>query len=117
MVSPFRDGMRVQIPLHAALLSGGADAKALWEALARRYRDEPFVELRPYQEPVDFDDLTLDPRALNGTNRLEITVVPNPAGHVLLVVRLDNLGKGAAGAAVQNLNLMLGLPETAGLAG
>ena len=55
------------------------------------------------------------PRCTNDTNRVELSVAPNKDGHVLLVAVLDNLGKGAAAAAVQNLNLMLGLPETAGL--
>ena len=54
---------------------------------------------------------------MNDTNRIELHVVPNPSGHVLLIAVLDNLGKGAAGVAIQNLNLMLGLPETASLSG
>jgi N-acetyl-gamma-glutamyl-phosphate reductase len=60
-------------------------------------------------------EFQLDPRACNDTNRIDLHVVSHPTGHVLLVAVLDNLGKGAAGAAIQNLNLMLGLPETAGL--
>ena len=112
---PFRDGMRVLIPLPAALLAEGATGKVVWEALHARYADEPFVRLLPLEEPRSADDLDFDPRSCNGTNRLEILVVSNPAGHVTLVVRLDNLGKGASGAAVQNLNLMLGLPEGTGL--
>ena len=51
----------------------------------------------------------------NGSNRIELRVLPHADGHVLLVAVLDNLGKGAAGAAVQNLNLMLGFPEDQGL--
>ena len=58
----------------------------------------------------------LEPEALNGTQRLEVFVFANDAAQqALLIARLDNLGKGASGAAVQNLNLMLGLPESAGL--
>ena len=67
------------------------------------------------EEPRASDELGLDPRGCNGTNRLEIVVLSSPTGNVVLAVRLDNLGKGAAGAAVQNLNLMLGLPEGTGL--
>jgi N-acetyl-gamma-glutamyl-phosphate reductase len=52
---------------------------------------------------------------MNGTNNMSLHVVPNPAGHVLLVGLLDNLGKGASGVAIQSLNLMLGLGEGAGL--
>jgi len=116
-VGPFRCGMRVQIPLHAALLARGADGKALWDALEARYRGERFVRVLPLREPLESDERTFDPRACNDTNRIELRVVPNPAGHVLLVAVLDNLGKGAAGVATQNLNLMLGLPEHRGLPG
>ena len=112
---PFRDGMRLEIPLHAAQLAGGASGKRVWEALQARYVDEAFVQVLPFREPLDSNDFDFDPRACNGTNRLEIAVTSNPAGHALLLVRLDNLGKGASGAAVQNLNLMLGLPEGTGL--
>jgi N-acetyl-gamma-glutamyl-phosphate reductase len=114
-VGPFHHGMRVEIPLPAGTLASGADGKAVWEALERRYRGERFVRVWPYSDPVDVDELSFDPRRCNGTNRLELAVAPNPAGHLLLVVLLDNLGKGAAGVAIQSLNLMLGLPEERGL--
>jgi N-acetyl-gamma-glutamyl-phosphate reductase len=59
---------------------------------------------------------TLDPEGLNGTNRMKLFVFGSDTGRqARLVALLDNLGKGASGAAVQNMNLMLGLPETAGL--
>ncbi len=115
-VGPFRCGMRVEIPLHAAQLAAGASGKRVWEALAERYRDERFVRVQPYAEPPAFDDRSLDPRRCNDTNRLELYVAPHPSGHVLLVALLDNLGKGASGVAIQNLNLVLGLPEGTGLA-
>ncbi len=120
-VGPFRCGMRVQIPLPAGVLGAGVTPQALWEALGARYREEPFVEVAPFDaaaaDPAAaLDERSFDPTALNGTNRVRLHVLPHPSGHVLLVGILDNLGKGAAGAAVQNLNLMLGLPETAGLA-
>lgn len=114
-VGPFRCGMRIEIPLHAAVLPGGVDAPRLHEALAARYAGEPFVAVRPLSATAPTDERAFDPQALNGTNRIELAVLPNPLGHVLLVATLDNLGKGAAGAAVQNLNLMLGLDETRGL--
>jgi N-acetyl-gamma-glutamyl-phosphate reductase len=114
-VGPFKVGMRVEIPLHADLLPEGTSAKTIWEALQRRYAEEPFVCVAPLREDPGEDERDLDPRVLNGTNRVELQVVPNPLGHVLLVGRLDNLGKGAAGTAIQNLNLMLGRPETEGL--
>ncbi len=113
-VGPFPCGMRVEIPLHASLLPSNTRAEAAWEILADRYRREPFVELEPLLgRPLD--EWTLDPTALNGTNRIRLHVFPNPAGHLLLVGLLDNLGKGASGVAIQSLNLMLGLAEEVGL--
>lgn len=113
-VGPFRCGMRVEISLHAAAL-GGTTGRSVHAALADRYASERFVHVAPYAEPLSFDDFAFDPRACNDTNRAELHVVTHPDGHVLVVGLLDNLGKGAAGAAVQNLNLMLGLDEGAGL--
>jgi N-acetyl-gamma-glutamyl-phosphate reductase len=113
-VGPFECGMRVQVPLHARAL-GGVGAKQIHDALAARYAGERFVRVLPIADPLGEDERHFDPEACNGTNRIDLHVVPNPAGHVLLVGIVDNLGKGAAGAAVQNLNLMLGLPEPAGL--
>jgi N-acetyl-gamma-glutamyl-phosphate reductase len=120
-VGPFACGMRVMVPIHQSLLragaSGSAEARgeAVWGCLADRYRDERFVEVAAYRGLEPVDDFLLDPCALNDTNRLRLHVLPNPAGHVLLVGILDNLGKGASGAAIQSLNLMLGLDEGAGL--
>ena len=111
-VGPFRCGMRVQIPLHAGLLRGH-DGTAVRNVLTDRYAGEPFVTVMPEAAPID--EHSLDPCACNDTNRVTLHVMPNPAGHVLLIAILDNLGKGACGAAIQNLNLMLGLPETTGL--
>ncbi len=114
-VGPFAGGMRVEVPLHAAILSEGTSAEAVWQALADRYRDEPFVELAAYPGLEPVSEAQLDPTLLNDTNRLRIHVFPNAQGHILLVGILDNLGKGAAGVAIQNLNLMLGLGEQTGL--
>lgn len=137
-VGPFPSGMRVEIPLHASLLAPGTRAETAWEILADRYQTEPFVELAPLlgspgvntrgnprggpgegpgEGGAPLDEWTLDPTALNGTNRIRLHVFPNPAGHLLLVGLLDNLGKGASGVAIQSLNLMLGLAEEAGLPG
>ncbi len=113
-VGPFRCGMRVQIPLPASLL-GNVDGEAIWNTLEERYRDETFVRVTPLTNAAEQDEFRFDPQRCNGTNRIELTVVPHPSGHVLLIGILDNLGKGACGAAIQNLNLMLGFDETAGL--
>lgn len=113
-VGPFACGMRVEIPLHQALLRG-ATAAALHDALHARYAGERFIEVAPLKASVAADERALDPSACNGTNRVRLHVAEHPSGHALLVAILDNLGKGASGAAVQNLNVMLGLPEHLGL--
>ena len=114
-VGPFACGMRVAIPLHQSLLPAGTRGEAVWQILADRYRGERFVEVAPLTGLEPIDDFALDPCALNDTNRMRLHVFPNPAGHLLLVGILDNLGKGACGAAIQSLNLMLDLGEGAGL--
>lgn len=111
-VGPFACGMRVEIPLPAAI---APSARAVWETLAARYGGERFVRVAPFQETFEGDEWALDPQACNGTNRIELLVAAHPHGHLLLVAVLDNLGKGACGAALQNLNLMLGFDEDRGL--
>jgi N-acetyl-gamma-glutamyl-phosphate reductase len=114
-VGPFACGMRVEVPIHQSLLAHGATGESVWQTLADRYQNEPFVEVAPFVGLEPVDDFCLDPTRLNDTNRIELHVLPNAAGHVLLVALLDNLGKGASGVAIQSLNLMLGLDETTGL--
>jgi N-acetyl-gamma-glutamyl-phosphate reductase len=114
-VGPFRCGMRVQVPLHAAVLNDPAAGKKIREALSRRYRDEPFVKVHPLPDGKPSDERTFDPQSCNNTNRIELRVLPHASGHVTLVAILDNLGKGASGMAIQSLNLMLGIPEKTGL--
>lgn len=115
MVGHYFKGIVTQVPLFRAELRGGAGAADVHEVLAARYAAEPFVKVLPLGEQESRDDGFLDPTACNDSNRLELMVFGGEE-HVLLASRFDNLGKGAAGAAVQNLNLMLGLPETTGLA-
>jgi N-acetyl-gamma-glutamyl-phosphate reductase len=104
-VADFRQGMLVSIPLHLDLLPGKPKASDLEVALKRHYEDGRYV--RVIAPPKDGK---LEPQALNDTNDMELMVVANEQrGHAVLVARLDNLGKGASGAAVQNLELMLGL--------
>lgn len=114
-VGPFACGMRVEIPLHAGLLREGADGARVHELLASRYATEAYVRVASFAEPFVAEETSLDPQKWNGSNVVELHVAAHPDGHVMLVGLLDNLGKGASGAAVQNLNLMLGLPETRGL--
>ena len=112
-VGPFRSGMRVQVPLHTSLLKGrGPD---VLEVLNARYENEPFVQVMPPLAVGAISEKSFDPLACNNTNLLQIHVVTHPSGHVILMAILDNLGKGASGMAIQNLNLMLGIEETTGL--
>ena len=109
-VGHFRQGMLVSIPLHLDTLPGkptGADLRAV---LAAHFNGCALVSV----EPVPGDG-KLEPEALNHTDRLELYVHANEARRqAVLVARLDNLGKGASGAAVQNIALMLGLDDKAG---
>jgi N-acetyl-gamma-glutamyl-phosphate reductase len=97
-------GMLVSVPLFAP-------AEAVWQVLDAHYRDSHFVRVMPLLNPTE----PLDPTALNGTNDMELFVFGHE-GQSLLVARLDNLGKGASGAAVQCMNIALGLDESTGLA-
>ena len=107
-VGNFRQGMIVSIPLQLASLAGKASAADFEAALAKHYQGSEFVSVVPAEA-----NGKLDAQALNDTNRLDIRVVANAEhGHAVLIARLDNLGKGASGAAVQNLSLMLGLNLT-----
>jgi N-acetyl-gamma-glutamyl-phosphate reductase len=104
-VGHFRQGMLVAVPLHLDTLPGKPSGADLRAAIAERYRGCEYVTI---VDPTA--DGKLEPEALNDTNRLELSVHANEArGQAVLVARLDNLGKGASGAAVQNLSLMLGL--------
>jgi N-acetyl-gamma-glutamyl-phosphate reductase len=117
-VGYFRRGMLVHVPLQLAALPRAVSGADLHAALAGHYAGERFVTVRPLNDTAALrEGGFLEPEALNGSNGLELFVFANDvARQALLAARLDNLGKGASGAAVQNLNLMLGLPEEAGLA-
>ncbi len=111
-VGRYRQGMIVEVPLNLWELNGHPRLADVHAVLADRYAGERFVEVVPLKESVAMK--TLDPEGLNGTNRLRLFVFGSDE-QVRLVALLDNLGKGASGAAVQNLNLALGLDEGAGL--
>ena len=115
-VGPFACGMRVQVALPSTSLPPAVKAEEIWQALNERYTGEPFVRVVPLMKPAAMNEMTFDPRRCNDTNRVELHVIPHPSGHVVLIGILDNLGKGASGAAIQSLNLMLALPETRSLA-
>src|ERR1043165_4808534 len=108
-VGNYRQGMLVSVPLHLDTLPGKPTGADLHAALAQRYAGSKYVAVMPRENPAAKSG-RLEPEALNETNMLELYVFTSEAhGHALLVARLDNLGKGASGAAVQNMRLMLGL--------
>ncbi len=113
-VGRYRKGMLVEVPLPLEALPGAPTPNQVRDCLAAAYAGEPFVEVASLEDSAGVG--TLDPEGLNGTNRIRLFVFGDErAGQARLVALLDNLGKGASGAAVQNLNIALGLPETAGL--
>ena len=106
--------MIVEVPLHLWSLPGKPRPGDLRAALAEAYRNRPFVEIASAAEAASLK--TLDAELLKNTNRMKLYVFANEqTQQVRLTAVLDNLGKGASGAAVQNLNIMLGLAETTGL--
>jgi N-acetyl-gamma-glutamyl-phosphate reductase len=108
-VGAFAQGMLVQIPLHLSSLPKRPSAADLHGALEAHYAGQRFVRVLPLESNAA-GTRVLDPETLNNTNLLEVMVFENPRDHLaLLVARLDNLGKGASGAAAQNIDVMLGL--------
>jgi N-acetyl-gamma-glutamyl-phosphate reductase len=104
-VGNFRQGMLVSVPLHLDALNGPPKAADLHAVLAARYAGSEYVKVPPAEASGK-----LEAESLNDTNALELRVFGNEArGQAVLVAKLDNLGKGASGAAVQNIRLMLGL--------
>lgn len=111
-VGRYYKGMIVEVPLPLSALPGAPKLPDVHGAIAAHFEGERFVSVAPLEESAALK--TLDPEALNDTNRMKLYVF----GHddeARLVAVLDNLGKGASGAAVQNLNIVLGLDESAGL--
>ncbi len=107
-VGNFRQGMLVSVPLHLDTLPGRPGVADLHHTLAERYAGSTYVSVISQ----DGSGGKIAPEALNDTNKLELRVFgQDDLGQAVLVARLDNLGKGASGAAVQNIRLMLGLPE------
>ncbi|MDX2308523.1 MAG: N-acetyl-gamma-glutamyl-phosphate reductase [Hyphomicrobium sp.] len=106
-VGNFRQGMLVSVPLHLDTLPGSPSLGEIEAVLAARYRGSALVSVVTDSAAKG---QRLEPEALNGSDRLELYVYGHAEhGHAVLVARLDNLGKGASGAAVQNIKLMLGL--------
>jgi N-acetyl-gamma-glutamyl-phosphate reductase len=110
IVDNFYKGMAVSVPLHLRLCAPGTTRARIHEALVEHYRGERFVRVMPLDAESNTDGGFFDALAANDTNRNDVFVFGNDE-RVLVVSRLDNLGKGASGAAVQCMNLMLGFDE------
>jgi N-acetyl-gamma-glutamyl-phosphate reductase len=111
-VGNYRQGMLVSVPLQLDMLPGKPSGADLHAALARRYAGSKYVSVMPFENAASRSG-KLEPEALNETNMLELYVFASDKHRqAVLVARLDNLGKGAAGAAVQNMRLMLGIADS-----
>ena len=121
-VATFDQGMVVSVPLHYDWLAPGTTGEKIHEALSKHYEGSNFVSVMPLGEGKIKEAGLLErgaflrPDSLKNTNKMQMFVFANDdVEQVVLCARLDNLGKGASGAAVQNLNIALGLDETTGL--
>jgi N-acetyl-gamma-glutamyl-phosphate reductase len=114
MVGKFYKGLSVSVPLHFSQLSKGATAGDVQAALEQRYAGERFIRVMPLRDPATLAEGFFDVQASNDTNRVDLFVFASDTQAVLMA-RLDNLGKGASGAAVQAMNVHLGLDEGLGL--
>jgi N-acetyl-gamma-glutamyl-phosphate reductase len=112
-VGNYAQGMMGCVPVFSELLAKQASGAAIRDCLAAAYDGSRVIEVAPYASIERAPEV--NPEVLNDTNRMRLHVFANDArGHVLLMAIYDNLGKGASGAAVQNLNLMIGADETLG---
>jgi N-acetyl-gamma-glutamyl-phosphate reductase len=114
VVGPFYKGLAVSVPLALSQLRPGTAPEHLHAALAERYAGEPFVRVMPLRDAATLEDGFFDVQGCNDSNRVDLFVFANDS-QALLIARLDNLGKGASGAAVQSMNVHLGVDEGLGL--
>ncbi len=116
IVAAFYQGLAVTVPLPLQRLPAAPTAAALHHALTETYAGERFVRVLPFGDESVLDGGFYDVQACNGTNRCDLAVFGHDEQAVVMA-RLDNLGKGASGAAIQCMNLHLGLDEGLGLVG
>jgi len=114
IVADFYKGLAVTVPLHLQQLRAGTTPEQVREALAAHYEGERFIRVMPLRDADTLAGGFFDVQACNGTNRVDLFVFGSDT-QILVMARLDNLGKGASGAAVQSMNVHLGLDETLGL--
>jgi N-acetyl-gamma-glutamyl-phosphate reductase len=114
IVGNYYRGMIVAIPLHTELLSKKNAARDINKFYQDYYQGQNFVKVLPFNIQDEFEWGYMNAESCNNTNNIEILVFGDDR-QILVVSRLDNLGKGASGAAVQNMNIMLGLEEKLGI--
>jgi len=116
IVGNFYKGLAVTVPLHLSQLLPGSSGQSLQRAMAQRYEGERFIRVMPLSDPatIDAEAGFFDVTAANDSNRVDLFVFATDS-QAILIARLDNLGKGASGAAVQSMNVHLGLDEGLGL--
>ena len=114
IVGNFYKGLSVSVPLHLSQLKAGTTPEALQSVFRHHYEGERFIRVMPVRDPAALADTFFDVQAANDTNRVDIFVFANDT-QAILMARLDNLGKGASGAAVQSMNVHLGIDEARGL--
>ncbi|MBQ4555182.1 MAG: N-acetyl-gamma-glutamyl-phosphate reductase [Spirochaetaceae bacterium] len=107
-------GMTVTVPLHTRLLSKKVTAKEVWETMAAHYENSRFVKVAGFMGEGTLPENFIPANTLEGTNSMQIFVYGNDE-RIMLCSRFDNLGKGASGAAVQCMNIMMGVDEGTGL--
>ena len=114
IVGPFYKGLAVSVPLHLSQLRPGTDASALVRAYERHYEGERFIRVMPAADPSLAEPNFFDVQGSNDSNRIDLFVFADDR-QCVLIAREDNLGKGASGAAVQSMNVHLGVDEGLGL--
>jgi N-acetyl-gamma-glutamyl-phosphate reductase len=113
-VGRFYKGLSVTVPLQLSQLPADCTPQSLQKVFEARYAGERFIRVLPLHDPATLEDGFFDVQGANDSNRVDIFVFGNDT-QVLLMARLDNLGKGASGAAVQAMNVHLGVDEALGL--
>lgn len=114
IITSVYQGMIVAIPIYTKLMNKKMSPAELHKFMEEYYRGQKFIKVMPFDEDAKHEEGLIDVTACNDTNSVEIFVYGNE-NKIILLARLDNLGKGASGAAVQNMNIMLGVEEERGL--
>jgi len=114
IVCDYYSGMTVTIPLHRKLLATSATPESLHSLYSSYYINEPFLHVQSLDLAASLDDGFLNPVSRNNTNHCDVFVFGDEE-RMVVATRFDNLGKGASGAAVQNMNIMMNVDETTGL--